>query len=440
MTRDGVPAVVRVISDETVLVFVSDCHIGGDDGRDIFESSDDLAALFDDLAAHPGPLELVLAGDFFDCLRITSVPSGTTRVGLTLARPEYAALFAALKRLAAGAGHRVVYLPGNHDAEVWWNQDIRAELVGAGLIHEIALSYAVAFAADPSEVVYCEHGNEFDPANTKHDYADPWDTPFGDHVVTDIIPRLPHGRAADALQLHDVDRVFPLDTIPAWMASKLFYALVTMTLRWLLVPLAVAYVAFEFVAFWLGFGRKAIQGLFVTVTYDIAVIVVAASVFFFIALRIARRAVRRAPASGGGADAVIRRRLERGQAPPLGEDLAGRIAVFVSGHTHRPALTSFVHGNRRGVVANSGCWLRQLQRVKAHLHAPAVFAGSFVQTHVRVARREGEVTVELWELARPARQSLRWVERLAILGRLPPAAVRGETARMRARDGVRTAG
>ncbi len=423
---------VRVIPDETLLVFLSDCHIGGDAGRDIFESPDDLAQLFDELATHAGPLELVLAGDFFDCLRIATVPAGENGAGVTLARPEYAALFAALKRLAAGAEHKVIYLPGNHDAEVWWNQDIRDTLTRAGLVHEFALSYAAAFRTDPSAVVYCEHGNEFDPANIKHDYADPWDTPFGDHVVTDIIPRLPRGRTAEALQLHEVDHVFPLETIPAWMASKLFYTLVTITLRWLLLPLAVAYIAFELVAFAVGIGRHAINGLFVAIAYDIAVIVVVAAVFFFIARRIAARAVRPAARPDGGEAAAIRARLERGEPPPLGEGLGGSIAVFVSGHTHLAALGPFVHDGRRGVVVNSGCWLRQLQPVRAHLRAPAVFAGRFVQTHVRVQRRDGTIAVELWDRQRPVQQRLRLAERVMILGRLPVSPPPDLAARVRA--------
>ena len=37
------------------------------------------------------------------------------------------------------------------------------------------------------EIVYCEHGNQFDPANIIKDYEDPLDTPLGDHIVTDLI-------------------------------------------------------------------------------------------------------------------------------------------------------------------------------------------------------------------------------------------------------------
>jgi hypothetical protein len=81
-------------------------------------------------------------------------------------------------------------------------------------------------------------------------------------------------------------------------------------------------------------------------------------------------------------------------------------------------------------VVNSGCWLRQLQPVRAHFRAPAVFAGRFVQTHVRVARRDNAIAVELWERPRSAAQHLRIVERLAIFGRLPPEPQPEEQARI----------
>ena len=39
-------------------------------------------------------------------------------------------------------------------------------------------------------VIYCEHGNQFDPANTVEDYHDPLDTPLGHHVVMDFTRRI----------------------------------------------------------------------------------------------------------------------------------------------------------------------------------------------------------------------------------------------------------
>ena len=109
-------------------------HIGGDGGRDIFESPDDMKALFDELAAHPAPVELVLAGDFFDFLRIAELPEGANRVSLTIERPKYREVFDALRRLARGESNTVIYMPGNHDAEMWWNAEIRAALEREALV------------------------------------------------------------------------------------------------------------------------------------------------------------------------------------------------------------------------------------------------------------------------------------------------------------------
>jgi UDP-2,3-diacylglucosamine pyrophosphatase LpxH len=86
------------LRSDTLVVFVSDSHIGGDPGCDGFESPKELKALFDELASHDGPVELILAGDFFDFLQIGKVPEGMDRASLTIERPEYKDLFAALGR------------------------------------------------------------------------------------------------------------------------------------------------------------------------------------------------------------------------------------------------------------------------------------------------------------------------------------------------------
>ena len=75
---------------------------------------------------------------------------------------------------------------------------------------------------------------------------------------------------------------------------------------------------------------------------------------------------------------------------------------------------------RRTVLANTGCWLRQLQPVPAWLGGPPVFVPAYVHTHVRVRSSPGGVIVELWEHPRPAERSLPWIERAAIAGRMPP--------------------
>jgi UDP-2,3-diacylglucosamine pyrophosphatase LpxH len=438
---------LRQLSDDTLLVFLSDSHIGGDGGRDIFESPDDLKTLFEELAAHPAPVELVLAGDFFDFLRIAGPPEGANRASLTIERPEYREAFDALRRLGHGESRRVVYLPGNHDAEMWWNPDIRAALEREGLVHEFALSYTASFASEPARIVYCEHGNQFDSANAFHDYADPLDTPLGSHIVTDLVPHIPTGRRISALHLREVDRVFPLTLIPEWLAGRLFYDVVAVSVRWLLLPLIAVYLAIEVLALAFGADRGG-ERLFFALAFNVPLLIVFFGLFLLVLRWTAGRTIRSATARFGGAAgehggpadpavAEIRAHLEAGRPPPLAGELSGAIAVFVSGHTHAPSLTGFDPGDGgRGVLVNSGCWLRQLQPVAARLGAPHVFVGRFVQTHVRVYRSGDEVQVELWEHPRPAAQRPPLAERIAITGRLSRAPDEDRSPRVRARAAV----
>ena len=137
------------LPDDTLLVFLSDTHIGGTADSDIFESAVELRALLEDLNHHQGPVELVLAGDFLDLLRIGGSSGGEDPAAATIARPEYRKLFVALRAFAAASGRRVVYVVGNHDAEVWWNTRLQRSLIEAGLVNVFALSYSASFQSLP---------------------------------------------------------------------------------------------------------------------------------------------------------------------------------------------------------------------------------------------------------------------------------------------------
>jgi UDP-2,3-diacylglucosamine pyrophosphatase LpxH len=233
------------LSSDTLVVFVSDSHIGGDPGCDGFESPEELQALFVELADHEGPVELILAGDFFDFLQIGEVPKGENRASLTMDRPEYRDLFAALGRFREAEGKRVIYLPGNHDAESFWNPEIQETLRERGLVDEFAYYYLASIeAGGERRVVYCEHGNQLDPANTVEDYHDRLDTPLGHHVVMDGTRRIaPYGEISPGLDLSEIKMVYPLVAIPGWIASRYFYDFAGKVATYLLLPVLVAYAA-----------------------------------------------------------------------------------------------------------------------------------------------------------------------------------------------------
>jgi UDP-2,3-diacylglucosamine pyrophosphatase LpxH len=419
------------LPDDTLLVLLSDVHIGGAAGAEIFASAAELEALLADLRRHQGPVELVLVGDFLDLLRMGEAGRGEELVAATIARPEYRALFAALRAFAERPGHRVVYLVGNHDAELWWNPRVRRSLREAGLVDVFALSYTASFASLPDQLVYCEHGNQFDPSNTLVDYANPLDSPVGAHVVTELVRPIGSGIAVTrSVDLRDVSYVFPLAAIPQWVAGRIFYQFLDQVLRWLLAPLVVVYLAYEALAAVVrAFGGSlALRPLFLEVAYVVGLLVVAAAVVFLVSRRTAARGASTMasslPGPGPGRyreDVAIRRLLEDDRPPPMaGRASAMEIAVFVSGHTHAPAISELARADgRTTVIVNSGCWLRQLQPVEARLGAPPVFVPAFVHTHVRVRIGLDGLTVELWDHPRPAERRLPWIERLAIAGRAP---------------------
>jgi UDP-2,3-diacylglucosamine pyrophosphatase LpxH len=428
---DGV--IRNQLPDDALLVFVSDTHIGGAAGSDIFMSAAELTLLLEDLNRHNGPVELVLAGDFLDMLRMEDADSNGDRVAATITRPEYQKLFGTLRAFAEVPEHRVVYVVGNHDVEVWWNPRIQRSLREAGLVDVFGLSYAASFQSLPKQLVYCEHGNQFDPANTIVDYANPLDTPVGAHVVTELVRPIGSGAAITrSIDLRDVSHVFPLAAIPQWVAGRIFYQFLGQVLRWLLAPLVVAYLAYEGLAAVVpAFGGSlALRPLFLQLAYILGLLLVAFAGVFLISRRTAARAASRLasdlPGQASGPpryreDVAIRQLLADDRpAPMAGTSSRLEIAVFVSGHTHAPAMSELARADgRRTAIVNTGCWLRQLQAVDARLGAPPVFVPVFVHSHIRVRSTQDGSTVELWDQPKPSERRLPWIERAAIAGRTP---------------------
>ncbi len=443
------------LSSDTLVVFVSDSHIGGDPGCDGFESPKELEALFEELGRRDGPVELILAGDFFDFLQIGEVPEGMDRASLTIERLEYERLFAALERFREGEGKRVIYLPGNHDAESFWNPGVQETLRERWLVDEFAYYYLASVeVGGERRVIYCEHGNQLDAANTVEDYHDRLDTPLGHHVVTDFTRRVaPLGEVSPGLDLSEIKMVYPLVAISGWVASRYFYDFAGKVASYLLLPLLAAYTAYRAIAYALAvaagdpsfFGSSRelprVHELFLDIGIFFLVILLIFAIFFLVIRHAVRRAV--ANVSPGGAPHYspaeasqdeIREILRGESRPPMNPSLdPTTIDVFVSGHTHLPSLAEAEQPDgRRAVMVNSGCFLRQLQPISPHLKGPPVFVSKFVLTHVRVFVQEGGLRVELWEQPKPARQRLSRIERLLSWGRRPPQPSAGSKSRVRA--------
>jgi hypothetical protein len=227
-----------------------------------------------------------------------------------------------------------------------------------------------------------------------------------------------------------VSYVFPLDAIPEWIGGRIFYQFLSQAIRWLLTPLVIALAVIAALASRTDEGTLALRRFLVGVAFDLALLVVAFALLFFISRRVAAQVVSIMARTTFGqdvaakrypADDEIRNRLETDRSPPMGANIVGgEIAVWISGHTHAPAISELVRPDgRTTVIANTGCWLRQLQPVDARLGAPTVFVPAFVHTQIRVRPTQGSLTVELWDHPKPVDRRFRWIDPLRIVPKDP---------------------
>jgi UDP-2,3-diacylglucosamine pyrophosphatase LpxH len=433
MTDGAAPQTgVRRLADDTLVVFVSDVHIGGTDGTEIFESVPELTALLRELGQQTEPVDLVLLGDFLDLQRMGPAGHVNDRVVEILARADHAVLFDALRAFRSTTGHRVIYVMGNHDSELWWNPELRQMLRDDGLVDEFALSYTARFESSSDHLIHSEHGNQFDPSNRLSDYSDPLDTPIGTHVVDDIVRPLGSGaRLTGNLDLRDVSYVFPLGAIPEWIAGRIFYRFLDEALRWIVVIFVIAN-AIHAALILLGSDdpiRSTPQAIVGEFVYDIGLLLLVVVVVFIAGGRLARRALaalelRMSGESSASVPDAIRNTLLADDPLPLGNGVDSRdVTVFISGHTHDPSSTSVQRADgRKTALVNTGCWLRQLHPIRARFGAPRVFVPVFVQTHARVRRTGDGIVAELWSNPKSVPSSLPWIERAAIAGRAPRSA------------------
>jgi hypothetical protein len=244
------------------LVFLSDLHLATDNGKRDFFAEDEFTALLDELIDDHEPIDLIIAGDFFDLLQLTAETPGADRVATfqrAFEQREYEGMLDRLRHFNRQPEHRTIYLLGNHDAESGWNDPLRAYLLDSGIVSEISLAYAHTYGDGLGNgcLIYCEHGNDYDGVNTIIDYRNPSITPLGSHIVTDMVNYLePLGRHADIdapTSIADIDNIHPLGLIPWWFISTYFYQQVRRITKYIVVPASVIYLLFHLLPLYLIF-------------------------------------------------------------------------------------------------------------------------------------------------------------------------------------------
>ncbi len=435
------------------LVFLSDLHLAADEGKRDFFAEDEFSALLNDLIAIPTPIDLIIAGDFFDLLQLTEETAGADRVAAfrrAFERREYEGMLDRLRHFNQQAGHRTIYLLGNHDAEAGWNDPLRAYLLESHLVSEISVAYAHTYGDGQGNgcLVYCEHGNDYDGVNTIIDYRNPAITPLGTHIVTDMVNYLePLGRHADIdapTSIADIDNIHPLGLIPWWFISTYFYQQVRRILKYIVLPMSIIYLLFHLLPLYLIFEqfRDTFLGRSVASLPNLELIIAGIIIMFdssllvgFLVWMLIRFDFARTRRRYGlqDPDDIFRRgarhyrrtceELVSGEQVPVhwpAEEPWNGADLFVYGHTHTQALTTIDHDGAPRAFANTGTWTRKVIRIQTNLKLPPVFIPVYELSYLTVERVANAMQITLWDRPKALIYRLPWTERLAILFRRRP--------------------
>lgn len=441
----ALPAVVETNAEgrDGVLVVLSDLHIGGDPGQEDFFCHAELIALLDDLDREPGPVTLLINGDFFEFLQVTP-PPGANRARVIVEHPDHAALFMRLRLWNTRPGHRTVYTVGNHDSETAWNAEIATYLIAQGIVHDVALGYEHCFMSDGGDLtVYAEHGNEEDSQNAIVDYGHPLIVPVGTHVVTQLVNRIePLGRFAgpdDATTLSDIDNIYPLEMVPWWLFSNYFYRQARRFMRYVLAPAIAILLVLRFLnnaIIRLSQGRLPefsagrLGQVFGFLLLD--VVVVLGLVLLMLRhdfMRWRRRSGLLEPlqivAEGEEHYRASCRAFLAGERQPAHRHAAQRapgaaMDVFLYGHNHIAELEEYIIGERHTAFINTGTWMRKIVRLPTRLKLPPVFIPVYQLTYAILRMTPAGLSATLNERVKPLQYHLGWAERIATFRKRPP--------------------
>jgi len=87
---------IRQLADDETVVLVSDLHIGGSGGDEIFASAPELTEFLVELQRTPGPVQLVIVGDFFDVERMGDPSAAREGIGRSSTSTTHAGLTRAI--------------------------------------------------------------------------------------------------------------------------------------------------------------------------------------------------------------------------------------------------------------------------------------------------------------------------------------------------------
>ncbi len=241
---------------------ISDLHLGGINGRQIFNAGEVAGAFIRDLAARPTERKvcLVINGDLVDFLAEPAAtwfdPEGAVaRLERIATDAAFAPVFSALAALVRTAGRSLAITLGNHDFELalpWVRERLLALLTDGDEAARSRITLAFDGAGFRCQVgsasVLCVHGNEVDEWNvTDHEQirrigrdivqgrmAEPWKPNAGTRLVVEVMNAIKHDYPFVDLLKPETQAAIPaLLTVKPSLAGKIAeIARVALRMKW----------------------------------------------------------------------------------------------------------------------------------------------------------------------------------------------------------------
>jgi lysylphosphatidylglycerol synthetase-like protein (DUF2156 family) len=333
-----------------------------------------------------GPGVLIFNGGGFELLARAGTAAGTTpgtattggSIDLAAALAAHPKFLASVKGAAAGPGRRIVYLPGSRDRRVTWDDALQRclrDTIGA----EIALAAELRIETGTGpRVVRVDPGQRFDPLSAPADPRSPAESPFGQHIVCEVLPALSGGGAtggpADKGWLAGVEFLDDPGAFPRFLASRLAYRGLARRAWWLTLPFAVAVLLR--LPFMAALSHQSRSGGLSPLTRRLLFVGTATVIDLMLVAIVAVIAVRRTWTTLSGVA------LARSDQPADDPNEAARAearqlvtaghAGLITGHTRHPELTHL----GCGFYANAGCATEVVSEEPARLASlglPSVF-------------------------------------------------------------------
>ena len=373
-------------------VVVSDLHLPVVATPTSTSVADELAGVLDSFA---GPGAFIIAGDGFEML------AGPPDVAKILdAHPQ---LTESVVRFAGQQDRHVVVLSGNHDGQLAWDGDSASVLRDRLCVDIFALICNLVVPTDEGpQRIRVVHGNQSDPYNRFDDPWSPVDTPFGHHVVRDLLPELElrqsPGSLLEGVQWLDGD-------VADFMGSRLFYRKIVGKL-WLLAVPFVAVLLLRLLSFAPGLHgllHHHAQHWLLAFGLLVAFIVIVAGVAAMATLLRVNRALRETAVSARS-DPATHNAPARAEAARL---VTQGYAGMISGHTHEPELS--VVGV--GFYANTGSGTCSVVPRPSRLRLPHPFVTMHRFSYIEI-HGSSVLELKLWLRELPVRSPV-LLERLA---------------------------